>query len=194
MSQVEKVLEAFQLFKQVVSENKDYLSELDTPIGDGDHGNNMNRGVAAMEEMLAGKEFETTFDVFKTAAMALMSKVGGASGPLYGTALLEMGKTLKADDKDYAGALAAAAAGIQKRGHAEQGDKTMLDVWLPASEALVEGDLTKDKIDEWVQATETMQAHKGRASYVGERSVGHIDPGSMSTAYLLKAFLEAGVF
>ncbi|MGX7092361.1 dihydroxyacetone kinase subunit DhaL [Hutsoniella sourekii] len=194
MSQVDNVLKAFAIFKQAVSDNKDYLSDLDTPIGDGDHGNNMYRGVIAMAEMFEGQTFQQAADIFKTAAMALMSKVGGASGPLYGTALLEMSKQLKVDATDYVGALKAAAGGIKKRGHAEAGDKTMLDVWLPAGEALASGELTVDAIDQWVQATEAMQARKGRASYVGERSVGHIDPGSMSTGYLLKAFLEAGVF
>lgn len=193
MSQEQAVREALALFSQKITEYKDYLSELDTPIGDGDHGGNMKRGVDGLQEMLAGKDEASVVDLLKTAAMAMMSKVGGASGPLYGTAFLEMSKALQSHADDWAGAIQAAADGIAKRGHAQAGDKTMLDVWLPAAEALQEGDLTADQIDGWVQATENMQAHKGRASYVGERSVGHIDPGAMSTSYWLKALVEAGV-
>ncbi|MDK8502203.1 dihydroxyacetone kinase subunit DhaL [Aerococcus sp. UMB1112A] len=194
MSQEQAVREALSLFSQKVTENREYLSELDTPIGDGDHGGNMKRGVDALQEKLDDQaEDASVVDLLKAAAMAMMSKVGGASGPLYGTAFLEMAKALQSQEGNWAGAIQAAADGIAKRGHAQAGDKTMLDVWLPAAEALQEGNLTAEQIDGWVQATEDMQARKGRASYVGERSVGYIDPGAMSTSYWLKALVEAGV-
>ncbi|MDK6804504.1 dihydroxyacetone kinase subunit DhaL [Aerococcus sp. UMB7834] len=194
MSQEQAVREALSLFSQKVTENREYLSELDTPIGDGDHGGNMKRGVDALQEKLDDQaEDASVVDLLKAAAMAMMSKVGGASGPLYGTAFLEMAKALQSQEGNWEAAIQAAADGIAKRGHAQAGDKTMLDVWLPAAEALKEGSLTAEQIDGWVQATEDMQARKGRASYVGERSVGHIDPGAMSTSYWLKALVEAGV-
>ncbi|MDK6233051.1 dihydroxyacetone kinase subunit DhaL [Aerococcus sanguinicola] len=194
MSQEQAVREALSLFSQKVTENREYLSELDTPIGDGDHGGNMKRGMDALQEKLDDQaEDASVVDLLKAAAMAMMSKVGGASGPLYGTAFLEIAKALQGQAGDWGAAIQAAADGIAKRGHAQAGDKTMLDVWLPAAEALKEGSLTAEQIDGWVQATEDMQARKGRASYVGERSVGHIDPGAMSTSYWLKALVEAGV-
>lgn len=179
-----------ELFNEKVQEKKDYLSELDTPIGDGDHGNNMARGMTAvMAADLSGDLPE----IFKATAMALISKVGGASGPLYGTAMMEMMKASK-DSADPVTLLSAAIAGIEKRGNSQPGQKTMLDLWVPAVEALKNGPLTPEKIDEIVEKTKEIKATKGRASYVGERSIGHIDPGAMSSGYLFKSMMEAGVF
>lgn len=179
-----------ELFNDKVQEQKDYLSELDTPIGDGDHGNNMARGMSAvMDADLSGDLPE----IFKAAAMALISKVGGASGPLYGTAMMEMMKASK-DSADPVTLLNAAIAGIEKRGNSQPGQKTMLDLWVPAVDALTTSSLTPEKIDEIVEKTKEIKATKGRASYVGERSIGHIDPGAMSSGYLFKSMMEAGVF
>lgn len=179
-----------ELFNEKIQEKKDYLSELDTPIGDGDHGNNMARGMTAvMAADLSGDLPE----IFKAAAMALISKVGGASGPLYGTAMMEMMKASK-DSADPVTLLSAAIAGIEKRGNSQPGQKTMLDLWVPAVEVLKKGSLTPEKIDEIVEKTKEIKATKGRASYVGERSIGHIDPGAMSSGYLFKSMMEAGVF
>lgn len=179
-----------ELFNDKVQEQKDYLSELDTPIGDGDHGNNMARGMSAvMAADLSGDLPE----IFKAAAMALISKVGGASGPLYGTAMMEMMKASK-DSADPVTLLNAAIAGIEKRGNSQPGQKTMLDLWVPAVDALTTSSLTPAKIDEIVEKTKEIKATKGRASYVGERSIGHIDPGAMSSGYLFKSMMEAGVF
>lgn len=179
-----------ELFSEKILANKAYLSDLDTPIGDGDHGNNMARGVEAIQTTLNEKNPETVSDLFKLVAMALMSKVGGASGPLYGTAFLEMSKKSKETD-DPAEIISAGLAGIEKRGGAAPGDKTMIDVWAPVSEALKEQNLTKNLIDSAVDKTKDIQARKGRASYVGERSIGHIDPGAMSSGYLFTSLLEA---
>lgn len=180
-------------FAAAIAEHKDYLSELDTPIGDGDHGSNMARGLAAVQEAVDGKEFANLKDLFKSVAMALISKVGGASGPLYGTAFLEMAK-LGDTDSDLGDLLAAALTGIEKRGGATPGDKTMVDVWTPVVQAVQAGGLKQSDVDAAVNSTEAMVARKGRASYLGERSVGHLDPGSMSSGYLFTALINTGVF
>ncbi|MDL5042081.1 dihydroxyacetone kinase subunit DhaL [Heyndrickxia coagulans] len=180
-------------FAEKINENKAYLSELDSAIGDGDHGSNMARGVAAMEEKLAAGGFATVQDVLKTAAMALLGKVGGASGPLYGSALIAMAKQAGENEQDVAAIVKAGLEGIQKRGKAEKGEKTMVDVWMPACEALASGTLTKEVIQSAVEATKEMKATKGRASYLGERSIGHLDPGAVSSGYLFEALLEGGI-
>lgn len=180
-------------FAEKINENKAYLSELDSAIGDGDHGSNMARGVAAMEEKLAAGGFATVQDVLKTAAMALLGKVGGASGPLYGSALIAMAKQAGENEQDVAAIVKAGLEGIQKRGKAEKGEKTMVDVWIPACEALASGSLTKEAIQSAVEATKEMKATKGRASYLGERSIGHLDPGAVSSGYLFEALLEGGI-
>ncbi len=180
-------------FAAAIAEHKDYLSELDTPIGDGDHGSNMARGLTAVQEAIDGKDFDNLKDLFKSVAMALISKVGGASGPLYGTAFLEMAK-LGDTDSDLGDLLATALAGIEKRGGATPGDKTMVDVWTPVVEAVQAGGLKQSDVDAAVNSTEPMVARKGRASYLGERSVGHLDPGSVSSGYLFTALINTGVF
>lgn len=180
-----------ELFKETIDEKHSYLSELDTPIGDGDHGNNMKRGVTGVAEAIEKRNPETVADLFKVTAIALTSKVGGASGPLYGTAFLEMAK--QKDFNDVYSVLKAGLEGIQKRGKAEPGQKTMVDLWHPALGLLKEGKLTPEKVDELVENTKDMKATKGRASYVGERSIGHIDPGAMSSGYLFKALIKAGI-
>ena len=175
-------------FADKVETNKQYLSDLDTPIGDGDHGFNMSRGMQAVKEKLATKPADVP-SALKTIAMALISTVGGASGPLYVTAFLEMAK--KSSSTDNVGELLdAALAGIQKRGGAEPGDKTMVDVWYKLVPDIKDGSLSEDKIKDAVEATKDMIAKKGRASYLGERSKGHIDPGSESSGYLFETLLE----
>ncbi len=193
MFTVENLKTALQLFKDKIDKNKDYLSELDTPIGDGDHGNNMSRGMEAVSESLQSKAPETIQDVFKLTAMALISKVGGASGPLYGTAMMEMAKA-SATTSEALPILEAGLAGIEKRGNSQPGEKTMLDLWAPAIEAVRSGNVTLEDLQSAVDKTKDIVATKGRASYVGERSVGHIDPGAMSTLYFFESLMEAGVF
>ncbi|AWN20278.1 dihydroxyacetone kinase subunit DhaL [Streptococcus sobrinus] len=178
-------------FNDKIQENKDYLSELDTPIGDGDHGSNMARGMAAVMEALDQSEPATTADLFKLVSMQLLSKVGGASGPLYGSAFIGMTKAEQAG-VDLPGLIEAGLEMIQKRGKATTNEKTMVDVWAGVLDALKENKLNAAIIDQLVQASKDMKATKGRASYVGERSIGHVDPGSSSSGLLFKALLEVG--
>ncbi|GAA0059982.1 UNVERIFIED_CONTAM: dihydroxyacetone kinase subunit L [Streptococcus canis] len=189
--QAQDAIKWMTLFNEKIQVNKDYLSQLDTPIGDGDHGGNMARGMTAVMENLDGKEFASAKEVFKVVAMQLLGKVGGASGPLYGSAFMGLSKA--SEDSNLADALQAGLDMIQKRGKAEVGEKTMVDVWTPVIEALKNDGLTKDVVEGAVLATKDIQATKGRASYVGERSVGHIDPGSFSSGLLFEAMLEAEV-
>ncbi|MGT2775085.1 dihydroxyacetone kinase subunit DhaL [Streptococcus hyovaginalis] len=188
----EKAIEWMRLFNGKLQENKAYLSDLDTPIGDGDHGGNMARGMASVMENLDGKDFASAEEVFKVVSMQLISKVGGASGPLYGSAFMGLTKALKAGE-DLTKGLQDGLEMIQKRGKAEVGEKTMVDVWTPVLGAISEGQLTEELVDKAVEATKDLKATKGRASYVGERSVGHIDPGSYSSGLLFKALIEAEV-
>ena len=175
------------LFNKKIQEKQDYLSNLDTPIGDGDHGHNMARGMTAVVAAL--NDNQTLQEVFKATAMALISKVGGASGPLYGTAFMEMAKTAATSDQ-LSDLLSAGLAGIIKRVGAQVGDKTMVDVWTPIVTEIQKGSLTKIEIEEFVMATADLLAKKGRASYVGERSIGQIDPGCQSSGFLFESLLE----
>lgn len=188
----ENAIRWMRLFNDKVQEQKAYLSELDTPIGDGDHGGNMARGMAAVIEQLDGNDFASSDAVFKVVSMQLISKVGGASGPLYGSAFMGLAKALK-NGASFLDSLQEGLAMIQKRGKANLGEKTMVDVWVPALEDLKTGDLSQERVDYLVEATKALKATKGRASYLGERSVGHIDPGAYSSGLLFKALLEAEV-
>lgn len=179
------------LFNEKIQDKQAFLSELDTPIGDGDHGGNMSRGMLAVVAELETQDLESAGALFKMVAMQLLSKVGGASGPLYGSAFL--GLSQKIDSDGLGVGLETALANIQKRGQAQLGDKTMVDVWIPVLADLQENAVTVQKIADYVAATKDLQAKKGRASYVGERSVGHVDPGSYSSGLLFEAMLEAEV-
>ena len=182
-----------ELFIEQILENKAYLSDLDTAIGDGDHGNNLARGANALTEALETKNPETLTDLLKTSGMTLVSKVGGASGPLLGSAFISMAKASQ-DSDDLGTVLEAGLEGIQKRGKAVAGEKTMVDEWIPVIEAVKAKNLTAALIEETVEKTKDMKATKGRASYLGERSIGHADPGAMSSSYLFKTMMEAGVY
>lgn len=188
----QKGLKWMELFNQKVQDNKALLIELDTPIGDSDHGSNMSRGMQHVMDALNSQTPETFADLLKVVAMQLISKVGGASGPLYGSAFLGMSKAAQ-QDTSIAEVVKEGLAGIQKRGKAERGEKTMVDVWGPVADALAENSLTEEAIKAAVTATKDIKASKGRASYVGDRSIGHIDPGSYSSGLLFEAMLEAGV-
>ncbi|KRM95322.1 dihydroxyacetone kinase [Liquorilactobacillus aquaticus DSM 21051] len=186
MLTAENTQEWMNKFYLKIEQNKDYLSELDTPIGDGDHGNNMMRGVEGVKQGLAQLQDPDLKTVLKTIAMGLISKVGGASGPLYGTAFLEMAKK-SSDTQDINQLIDVALAGIKKRGGATEGDKTMIDVWSPVAQ---NDTITQQVIDDAIASTKDMLARKGRASYLGERSIGHLDPGAVSSGYLFTALLE----
>ncbi|GEK91886.1 dihydroxyacetone kinase subunit DhaL [Alkalibacterium kapii] len=175
-------------FSKRIEEEKQYLSNLDQAIGDGDHGSNMARGVKAVEEAIDDDSLEKPSEVMKKAAMAMISKVGGASGPLYGSAFLEMSKSV--DEKDLDEVVEAGLNAIKKRGQAKLKDKTMVDMWEPVVESLKNDTLTKASIQEAMEATKPLKAKKGRASYLNERSIGHLDPGAVSSGYLFMALIE----
>jgi len=188
-----------------MEEQRRYLTKLDSEIGDGDHGNNMNRGFKAALESLEGADPSTPADVLKTVAMALISKVGGAAGPLYGTSFLEASKVLAGKEEvsaeDAAEALEAALGGIKRRGKAEVGDKTIVDALEPAveaaKEAAGEGSVaavfrrSAEAAKEGAESTVPLTARRGRASYLGARAAGHQDPGATSTYMLLDAAARA---
>lgn len=186
----ELLAEWISRFYEKIQNNKGYLSDLDAAIGDGDHGNNMARGMQAVTESLEKNETADTTQSLKLIAMALISKVVGASGPLYGTAFLEMAKASN-DTKDLGELLQKALSGIEKRGGAQPNDKTMVDVWNKVVSKADDSSLTNADIEAAVESTKDMVAKKGRASYLGERSVGHLDPGAVSSGYLFEALLEA---
>lgn len=179
-----------ELFDEKVQKEKDYLTQLDTPIGDGDHGNNMSRGMGHVIEAIEADAPESMQDLLKLITTNLLSKVGGASGPLYGSAFMGMMKAEKAG-LSLAEILQAGLEGIQMRGKAEVGDKTMVDLWAAVTAGLKKKQLTHESIDAAVEATKPLKARKGRASYVGDRSIGHIDPGAYSSGLLFHALLEA---
>ena len=196
------VLAWIRAFAAAIAANKVYLTELDSAIGDADHGINMDRGFQAVLgklDSLSGTDIGATF---KTVGMTLVSTVGGASGPLYGTFFLQLGAQTAGKEQlvlgDFSTAFDAGIAGIQRLGKAEPGDKTMLDALLPARDALhgaVEGgrpvgealDAMVAAADAGMAATIPLVARKGRASYLGERSAGHQDPGATSSSLLLHA-------
>jgi phosphoenolpyruvate---glycerone phosphotransferase subunit DhaL len=184
-------------FAGVIAEHRQELVRLDTAIGDGDHGTNMDRGMKAAVEKLDATDGDDIGALLKAVGMALVSKVGGAAGPLYGTLFLQMGTaTTGKTELDLAGwtdALETGVKGVQARGKAEPGDKTMLDALLPAVDALKDGgDLraSADAAKAGMEATIPLEARKGRASYLGPRSVGHQDPGATSSHMLLEAAAE----
>jgi phosphoenolpyruvate---glycerone phosphotransferase subunit DhaL len=195
-------LDWMRRFADEMSEHRQELVRLDTAIGDGDHGTNMNRGMQKALEKLDASEQADPGAVLKTVAMALISSVGGAAGPLYGTLFLQMGTAMAGQDPvDLAGYTAAwrkGLEGVQSRGKAEPGDKTMVDALLPAIGALEQApDLNSGltasltAADQGMKATIPLVARKGRASYLGERSADHQDPGATSTYYLFKSAAEA---
>lgn len=192
MTTVEKVSEWIERFGEKITDNKEYLNKLDTAIGDGDHGSNLKRGAEAVKEKVSEMDYDNLSDLFKDVGMSLVSKVGGASGPLYGSAFIDMAKEAK-ETEDIVDLLTAGLGGIQKRGKADTGEKTMVDQWAPVINQLKDKSLTKESISDILQETKDMKATKGRASYLGDRSIGHIDPGAQSSAYLFEAMLEAGV-
>lgn len=191
---VKEIQEWLSTFGQTIEKNKDYLSDLDTPIGDGDHGNNMNRGMSEYKIAFEAKQPTTISDTFKILSMALISKVGGASGPLYGSAFMNLTKATKditeiTSQKQLGELLETGLTGIQSRGKANPGDKTMVDVWNTVVQDLKNSNLTKASIEAAKEHTKEMVAKKGRASYLGERSIGHIDPGAASSALLFQDLL-----
>ncbi len=193
---------------RVIEEQRDHLTQLDAAIGDADHGINLSRGFTAVLSALESAAPATPGAVLMLTGSTLISKVGGASGPLYGTAFRGAGKALgdtaDVDLPGLAAALEAALAGVQRLGAAREGDKTMVDALAPAtgafSKAVAEGASDAEALTALVDAAQAgatatipMQALKGRASYLGPRSVGHEDPGAASTALILAALRDAAL-
>ena len=197
----EQVRDWIRRFADVVSEHRTELVRLDTAIGDGDHGTNMDRGMKKAVEKLDSTDGGDIGADLKAVGMALVSSVGGAAGPLYGTLFLQMGSASAGKEEldldGWTAAVEAGVTGLRARGKAEPGDKTMIDAWLPALDALREGGDLSEALkrsaaaaEEGMKATTPMEARKGRASYLGPRSVGHQDPGATSTYLLLRAAAE----
>ncbi len=206
MDSVEATTRVIEEMAAAMEEHRKYLTKLDSEIGDGDHGNNMRRGFTAALERLKETQPSSPADALKAVSMALIGKVGGAAGPLYGTAFLRASAALSGDEVspgDAASALEAALGGIKQRGKAEVGDKTILDALAPAVEAAKEAVGSEDATvaavlraaaeaaQEGAESTVPLTARKGRASYLGARAEGHKDPGAASTQLLLDAAARA---
>ncbi|MDP8965412.1 MAG: dihydroxyacetone kinase subunit DhaL [Cyanobacteriota bacterium] len=201
----QQIIQWLQAVAVVLEQNKDYLTELDAAIGDADHGINMNRGFQKVVSQLPSVADQDIGSILKTVSMTLISSVGGASGPLYGTLFLRastavVGKS-ELNDEDLVALLQAGVDGVVQRGKANLGDKTMLDALSPASDtfkqSVAKGASTQAALQQAVAAAEQgmkdtipLVAKKGRASYLGDRSANHQDPGATSTYLILKTLLE----
>lgn len=201
----EDVLTCLHRMADTIEENKQYLTKLDSPIGDADHGVNMNRGFKSVLKKVSSAEDKDAGTILKTAGMALVSSVGGAGGPLYGTAFMQAGTAVagkhELEGEDLLSALRAALQGVVMRGKASPGDKTMVDAITPAVDAmdaaLSDGADTPEALEKAAEAarqgmkdTIPMLAKKGRASYLGERSIGHQDPGATSSYLLIQVMAD----
>jgi dihydroxyacetone kinase-like protein len=201
----DEVVRWIRAYAAVVAEKREELTRLDSAIGDADHGINMDRGMRAVLAKLDGLAGDDVGAALKGAGMALVSTVGGAAGPLYGTLFLQMGTATSGKSalspQDWQAALDAAVQGVQMRGKAEPGDKTMVDALLPARDALAAAvaaglpfgealRLSAAAAEEGMKATIPLVARKGRASYLGERSAGHQDPGATSSYLLVRTAAE----
>lgn len=199
------VIDWLKTFADTIAENKDYLTKLDADIGDGDHGTNMNRGMQSVLTTLPGVADKDIGSIFKTVGMKLVSTVGGASGPLYGTMFMQMGSAtngkMELSLDDWVAAVQAGADGVVMRGKAQLGDKTMVDALTPALHSLKESaahnaalpdalNAATEAAKKGMEDTIPLVARKGRASYLGERSAGHQDPGATSSYYLMKTAAE----
>lgn len=205
MYNIDLAIKTIENIAKNIIENKEYLTELDRAIGDADHGINMSKGFNAVNDKLDEMKGKDWGYILKTVAMTLISTIGGASGPLYGTAFLKSSAVVNGkmdiDKEDVLNIFEQSIEGIKMRGKSNQGDKTMLDALIPAFEALKkaydEGEDTKAAFKkaekaalEGVEYTKTIIAKKGRASYLGERSIGHQDPGATSTYIMIKSINE----
>ncbi len=206
MADSKKILEMIRQMARVIEEHKDELTQLDQPIGDSDHGINMARGFQAVEQKLPGLEGKDIGTILKTVGMTLVSTVGGASGPLYGTAFMKAGMEAagltQLDLEGFLKLMDAAEAGVAQRGKAAEGEATMLDAMIPSLNAMKKAKEAGEGTAQVLQAgaaaawagaehTKDLIATKGRASYVGERGLGHQDPGATSYSYLLETIAKA---
>ncbi|WP_419851591.1 dihydroxyacetone kinase subunit DhaL [Actinobacillus pleuropneumoniae] len=199
----QQILQWLENCNQVMTEQRDFLTQLDTEIGDGDHGLNMQRGFSKALEKIATVSDKDIGTILKTVGMTLLSQVGGASGPLYGTLFIKGSQVANGKEQlTFEELVSIFKAGVEGIiGRAEPGDKTLCDVWLPLLDELAQADHSQpeavllnqavEKAENFAKATVPMTAKKGRASYLGERSVGHADPGATSSYYLIKALADA---
>lgn len=200
-----KIIEMLKVTAEKIEAEKEFLTQLDNEIADGDHGINLAKGYNAIVAKLPELEDQDVGAILKAAGMTLVSTVGGSAGPLYGTAYMKAGAKLKGKQEitadDFADAMEAAIGGIKMRGKATEGEKTMLDSLCPAYEtlrkALGDGEELKPALEKAVKAaydgieyTKTIKATKGRASYIGDRSIGHQDPGATSITYVLECAMK----
>lgn len=197
----EKIIQLISKMSCRMEQEKEFLTDLDNAIADGDHGINMARGFAAVETKIADLGDKDIGTVLKTVGMTLVSAVGGSAGPLYGTAFMRSGMAMNGKTEmnisDFIACLKASVDGVMQRGKAVQGEKTMLDAMIPALEAMEKAhadELTNKEVilsgveaaKNGVEFTKTIAATKGRASYIGERSIGHQDPGATSFTFMLE--------
>lgn len=189
MLTVENSKQWMKNYAQKIDDQKSELSRIDSIVGDGDHGNNMSRGMHEVIEQLEIQDPKSITEVFKVTAMSIMNKVGGASGALYGTAFLEIAKASR-HTENLAEMLDSSIMKLETRGGAKLGDKTMLDTWIPATLAIHKNILNKEIIKNAVDKTKEITASKGRSSYIGDRSIGYPDLGALSSGYLFESLLE----
>lgn len=192
---LEKVKEKINSLSDTIIENKEYLTELDRAIGDADHGHNMAKGFTAVKNILKD-DYISVKSLINKIAMTLISNVGGASGPLYGTFFMKFAQALDEskiiEKEDFIKAFSQGVDGVIMRGKAQIGDKTMVDVLEPVSKYILENNSFSNALkiaNEKMSETKDMKARKGRASYLGERSIGHIDPGAYSSYLMIKSII-----
>lgn len=201
----EEVIKIICAISDKIDEEKDFLTQLDNDIADGDHGINLAKGFTAVKEMIQDSSQDDIGTLFKNTGMKLVTTVGGAAGPLYGTAFLRAANVMNGKNEitinDFVACLDAAIEGVQFRGKAIQGEKTMLDAMIPSAneikKSLENGNDAKTALSNGVKAafdgveyTKTIAATKGRASYIGERSIGHQDPGATSFSFILETIYK----
>lgn len=200
MIRLEQLHEWLEKANEKIQNNKEFLTQLDQAIGDGDHGINMSRGFKEAINKIRASTYHDIGSFFQDVSMVFIAKVGGASGPLYGTAFMKAAMALKGKSvltiQELAFALKESVSGIKMRGNAQAGEKTMLDVWEPVVDYLASSgdsfswqEVRRISLEQ-MEHTRQMEARKGRAAYLGSRSVGHLDPGSVSSAYLFEALAE----
>ena len=202
---LKEVLYIFEKIENKITLNKQFLTDLDAAIGDGDHGINLSKGFRVAKEKIENVDFKDWGEILKTVGMAIVSNVGGASGPLYGTAFMKASMLGKGKTEitllDYRDILQVSIDGVKMRGKGEEGDKTMLDALIPAYNELCKGIENNNPILETLQNsvvaakngvdyTKLIAAKKGRASYLGDRSIGHQDPGATSSSMILEVIFE----
>ena len=201
---IKMFMDALEKFSAVIEEKKDFLSDLDAAIGDADHGINMKRGTNRIVDKIRNKNYADCSELFRDVAMTIMSMVGGSAGPLYGTFFMKLGQKLgtvtEVSTEELAGAMREGLSGVMSLGKSTVGDKTMVDAIEPAVSALEENarqggevawNSAAEAAEKGMTSTIPLMSRRGRSSYLGERSIGHQDPGATSSYYLIKSMRDA---